>query len=106
MSDWKSVALYGAADIERVCGMYEIAEHAKVPGGRFKIKVLESVDGDYVAVSNVSVKGPDGACAGRAGLGRTEVEALQAALKYFMDDLDRMVDPNPEDFCWTSPETF
>ncbi len=95
MSSWKLVNLSGAAGIDRVCGVYEIAEHARIPGGRFKIKVLESVEGDYIAVTNVCLKAPDGTPDGRAGLGHSEVEAL-----------DKRADLGPADFYWTSPETF
>lgn len=106
MDDWKMVDLCGAGNIERVCGVYEIYEHNQMPFGFFKIKVMEDRNGNYVAVANVRLKAPDGSPEGQAGLGHSEVEALQDCLRSFMIALKERGECAPEDFSWTDPERF
>lgn len=106
MDDWKSVNLRGAGNIERICNVYEIYEHGRVPGGYFKIKVMETREGTYDAVANVALKGPDGASRGRAGMGNSEVEALQNCLRMFMEHLDERAEYDPDDFYWSDPVRF
>lgn len=106
MDDWKRVDLRGAGSIERVCGVYEIYEHDKMPFGFFKIKVIEGREGSYHAVANVCFKGPDGAPYGQAGMGDSESEALQDCLRSFMTELQKREQWGAEDFSWTDPERF
>ncbi|MEO7594687.1 MAG: hypothetical protein ABI134_25965, partial [Byssovorax sp.] len=68
MDDWKSIDLCGAGDIERVCNVYEIYGHDRLPAGYFKIKVMETREGIYDAVANVALKGPDAWLISLAGI--------------------------------------
>jgi hypothetical protein len=106
MSDWKSTDLCGAGNIERVCNTYEIYEHGRVPGGYFKIKVMESQEGNYEAVANLRFKSPDGSPHGWVGTGDSEAEALQDCLRLFMAALGEREEWAPEDFCWSDPVRF
>src|SRR5262245_3865777 len=103
---WRDVKLFGATRISRVCGIYEIIETTKVPGTKFKVKVLERGPGDFVAIPNICLKAPDGSPDGMAGLGRSEVEALQDALKWFMGELAKRDSCTPDDFEWSDPVDF
>ncbi|MDQ3335208.1 MAG: hypothetical protein M4D80_08600 [Myxococcota bacterium] len=103
--DWKTANLFGATDISRICGVYEIGS-MKVPGTKFKIKVLERGRGDFLAVPNVCLKASDGSEDWIAGLGKTELEALEDALKWFMGALQQREHVVPEDFEWSDPNDF
>lgn len=103
---WKEIDLCGATSVARVCNEYEFHELKKVPGTKFRIKVLERTDGGYIALPNVAVRGPDGYGDGRAGLGRTEAEALQNAVRAFMDDIAALSEPTEASFEWSDPSDF
>jgi hypothetical protein len=106
LADWKTIHLCGAGAIARVCGVYEITEIRRIPGGKFKIKVLERDRGDFAAFPNVSVKNSDGSSRGTCGLGADERAALQDAVKWFMSELDKRAEWAPEDFEWSDPLDF
>jgi hypothetical protein len=103
--DWRKVNLFGAGCIARICGIYEVTD-TRVPGAKFKIKVVERDSGDFMASLNVCLKAPDGSPNWMAGLGRTELEALEDALKWFMQDLSKRGRPNSDDFEWSDPIDF
>ncbi|WP_437570363.1 hypothetical protein [Sorangium sp. So ce542] len=102
---WRSINLHGAGAIARVCGLYEITD-TRVPGARFQIKVIEREPGDYLASLNVCLKSPDGSPNWQVGLGGTEMEALQNALKYFMDELAKKSACAPDEFEWSDSSDF
>jgi hypothetical protein len=97
--------LHGAASISKVCGIYEV-DDTRVPSAKFKVKVLERDRGDFLAVLNVCMKGPDGSPNWMAGLGKSEAEALEDALKWFMKDLAKREHFDDEDFEWSDPLDF
>jgi hypothetical protein len=103
--DWRNANLHGAARIARVCGLYEVTD-TRVPGTRFKVKILERAEGDFIALLNVCLKDRHGSPDGMAGLGGTEIEALEDALKWFMQDLAQRKTLNNDDFEWSDPLDF
>jgi len=106
MSSWKTINLFGAARIARVVGIYEITLPRRVPGGSFKIKVIESMDGSFAAFPNVCLKSSIGEPEWISGLGRSEAEALEDALRWFMRELDARPSVKDDDFEWSDPIDF
>jgi len=104
--NWRNINLFGATEIARVCGVYEITEMQYIPGTKFKIKVLERAKEDFIAIPNVSFRISDNTVDGMAGLGRTEEEALEDALRWFMEELMKRTDWSPNDFEWDDPIEF
>lgn len=104
--DWKDVSLCGATMLSRVCGEYEVIAPNIPYGGRFKIKVLERRDGTFLAMPNVCLKAADGSPDWSGGSGRSEAEALQALLKWFMEELQKRGSCSPHDFEWSDPRDF
>ncbi|MFO0553455.1 MAG: hypothetical protein U0271_34045 [Polyangiaceae bacterium] len=102
---WTTIDLHGAGAIAKVVGSYEVMD-ARIPGGRFKAKVLQHGDGGYVAHLNVCLKTEDGIPDGMAGNGRTEDLALQDAIKGFMMALAKRKALKDEDFEWSDPVDF
>lgn len=102
---WRDIDLHGAGAIERQCGLYEVVE-PRVPGGRFKVQVIEERGGRFVALLNVCLRASDGAPDGMAGLGRSEAEALEDGLASFMAALDERPGAGPEAFAWSDPLDF
>ncbi len=103
---WRTVDLHGASKIERVVGIFEVRDMRCLPWSRYKIKVLERSSGGFVAVANVCVKDANGAPDGEAGLGQTEVEALQDFIKRFGEALNSRANWQEEDFEWSDPREF
>jgi hypothetical protein len=104
--DWRAIDLHGAARISRVVNVFEIRDMRGIPWTKYKIKVLEEGSGGFLAVANVRVKNVDGTPDGEAGLGRTEVEALQDLIKRLGERLKSRKDWRDEDFEWTDPQDF
>ena len=103
--DWTEVDLNGAESIAKVCGVYEIQDMHRLPGGKFKIKVLQRAM-DFIALPNVCVKNVDGTPEWICGLGPTEAEALQDALNWIMKDLQARDSWLPEQLEWSDPIDF
>jgi len=104
--DWSAIDLHGAASISRVVNVFEIRDMRGIPWTKYKIKVLEEGSGGFLAVANVSVKDANGTADGEAGLGRTEVEALQDLITRLGKRLNSRKDWRDEDFEWTDPQDF
>lgn len=85
--------------------MYQIPDR-RVPGGGFKIKVVERDTGGFIALANVCLRAADGAADGMAGLGDTELEALSDCLKWLMAALAERGAPKESDFEWSDPSEF
>jgi hypothetical protein len=102
---WLKANLHGAGAIARLCAVYEITD-TRIPGSRFKAKVLQRGDAEYIASLNVCLKDAQGSPDWMAGLGRTELEALEDALKWFMSALKRRDSLGPDDFEWSDPLDF
>lgn len=104
--DWRAINLHGAASISRVVNVFEIRDMRGIPWTKYKIKVLEEASGGFLAVANVCVKNANGTPDGEAGLGRTEVEALQDLITRLGERLNSRKDWRDEDFEWTDPQDF
>lgn len=102
---WREVDLQGAKGISRVCGVYEITDMGRIPGGKFKVKVLEC-SRDFMAVPNVCSRAPDGTPDWMVGLGASEEEALQAAIVYTMGQLSKQESWRDEQLEWADPRDF
>ena len=104
--DWRATNLHGAASISRVVNVFEIRDMRAIPWTKYKIKVLEEGSGGFLAVANMCVKNANGTPDGEAGLGRTEVEALQDLITRLGERLNSRTDWRDEDFEWTDPQDF
>jgi len=104
-SDWKTIELFGAGAIDRVCAIYEISD-LRVPGTKFKVKVLERSIGDFIAVPNVYLRLADGTPDYISGIAKTQIEALRDLLKRFMPSLSRVTTDDSEQFEWADPHDF
>jgi hypothetical protein len=103
--NWKKMQLHGADGIAKLCGVYELTDAHRLPGGKFKIKVLERTD-DFIAVPNVCTKSEGGQPEWICGLGATELEALQDAIERIMLDLSSKDEWGEEDLEWSDPRDF
>jgi hypothetical protein len=104
---WAKVNLHGAKSIARVCGVYEIHDFLRIPEGKFKIKVLQRGPDEYVAYPNICVRSPAGIPGWTSGMGRSEEEALEDALKALAADLDALRGSlERERFEWSDPTDF
>ena len=104
--DWRNVELSGASSLSRLSSEYEVIAPKVPQGGRFKIKVLERQDGTFIAMPNVCLRDPDGSPDWLAGKGDTDAEALENALRWFMAELAKRDQCQPEDFEWSDPVDF
>jgi hypothetical protein len=79
--EWLRIDLHGAGRIARVCGLYEIQDPLRVPDGKFKVKVLQRGECDFLALANICVRTADGTPDWTSGVGATEAEALERLLR-------------------------
>ncbi|NMO19719.1 hypothetical protein HPC49_35275 [Pyxidicoccus fallax] len=103
--DWRAISLHGATGISRVTNVYEVQD-LRVPGTRYRIKVLERVQGDFLALPNMCVKNSGGEPEWISGLGRTEVDALQDAVSRTSEMLVSAARLATDDFEWSDPRDF
>ena len=101
---WKHIRLGGAGGIARTCSVCEITEH-RLPGGKFKVKVLERQE-DFVALVNVCIRSDGGVPEWTCGLGGSELEALQDAVDRMMVDLETRLAWSEQDLEWSDPRNF
>ncbi|MBN8229647.1 hypothetical protein JYK02_19230 [Corallococcus macrosporus] len=102
---WNAIPLRGAASISRVANIYEVQD-LRAPSTRYRIKVLERALGDFLAVPNLCVKTRTGEPDWIAGLGRTELEALEDAIARMGEALGAAERLTPDDFEWSDPHDF
>ena len=102
---WKAITLHGANSISRVASYFEVQDF-RVPGTKYRVKVLERALGDFLALPNVCMKGGTGTPEWIAGLGRTETEALQDAVDCINEALASAERRTPEDFEWSDSRDF
>lgn len=106
MNSWKTINLYGAVRISKVVGEFQIYETRKVPYGKFRIKVLEECQGCFSAFPNAAYKNNEGQPEWTSGRGCTIEEALEDAIKYFMESLPNEQFCTDDKFEWAAPEDF
>ena len=91
--------------LARVCGVFEVTD-LRVPGTRFRVKVIERGDsGEFLAFPNVCWKS-DGQPDWISGFGSTEEEALRDLLGWFLSELDRLGELRETDVEWADPRDF
>ncbi len=103
--DWKAINLHGGASISRVANIYELRDF-RIPSTIYRVKVLERGSGDFLALPNVVVKNKSGDPEWTAGLGRTELEALQDIIDRMDESLMSAERLTSEDFEWSDPRDF
>ena len=86
--NWLRINLHGAARIARVCGTYEVQDPLRVPDGKFKVKVLQRGESDFLALANICVRTDNGTPDWTSGSGATEADALEGLLRALGADLD------------------
>ncbi len=100
----------GVVRIDRVAEVFEIWPAEEFPLAKFKVKVLQREDGQFLGVPNVAIKNPvTGEPEWTSGLGDSIEEALQDALRYFFREVEDNRCDRPlaeEDFCWANPDDF
>ncbi len=112
MSDWRKIRIDGISKIERVAAEFEVWAVGKIPGAKFRVKIVEDSKGNYVGFPNIRILDHIGQTVdGIAGLGDTIDEALDDALKRFFDLLAQYEnrygrDLEEDDFVWSGPEDF
>lgn len=102
---WKQVDLHGSVSISRLCGEYVIDDVARLPGPGYRVKVFERKE-DFLALPNIRFRLADGSVDGTCGLGATEVEALQDAIKGVADLLSARRSWTEADLDWVDPRDF
>lgn len=105
MNSWREINLFGARTISKIVNVFEV-EAKGLPGERFKIKVIEQLDGKFVAMPNVCAKNSSGVPEWICGLGETSEEALEDALKWFMRSLEKFQPFKDADVEWMDSQDF
>jgi len=105
LSNWKEIDLHGSVGISRLCGEYVIHDVARIAGTKYRIKVFERRD-DFLALPNIAFRAPDGSVDGTCGLGATELEALQDAIKGVAELLSSRPKWEEGDLDWVDPRDF
>lgn len=99
MEDWKKIKIEGIAKIERLVDEFEVWEFDKIPYGKFKVKVFETIDGKYTGRTNLMVMDKtNNFCAG-IGKGSTVQDALADTIRYFytlVDEVDNLTEKSFE----------
>ncbi|WP_157758170.1 hypothetical protein [Cystobacter fuscus] len=103
--NWREIALHGAVNIARVVNIYEVQD-LRVPGGKYRVKVLERGQGSFFAIPNVCVKTSAGTPDWTGGYGSTDVEARQDAVVQVGAMLGSGERFKPDDFEWSDPHDF
>jgi hypothetical protein len=98
--DWKTIDV--GPKIEKVVGYFVIVFPPKVCWTRFKVKIIETQDGELIGVPNLSFKG----VSGRAGNGHTIAEALQDTVSKFLLTLSEKGEFHENDLDWVDPNVF
>jgi hypothetical protein len=107
MPDWRAIQIDGLGPLERVVEVFQVGPPLELlPFARFKVKVLERVNGSFLGVLNVAVLGPDGFPLWEAGLGGSVEEALEDALRRFVRNVDERNPQCEADFAWSDPAEF
>lgn len=102
MEEWRNISIEGIASIEKVCAVFEVWCKEKVPyGGKFKIKILENILGDYTGIPNVAFKDKeDGSVDWICGYGNDVSEALEDTIKCFLETIQGKENLSEDEFEW------
>jgi hypothetical protein len=103
---WKAIDLHGFGSIARVCAVFELYDARVLPGGRFKIKVIELSAGGFGAHSNMLPKRSDGTPDYISGLGSSPVSALEDLLERLARSMTDCNPTNETSFAWSDPHDF
>jgi hypothetical protein len=100
----------GVIRIDRVVEHLEVWVDQSFPFAKFKVKVLESSSGDFLAIANVNVRNASSRVPEHvSGLGSTVEEAVDDLLVRFVSEA-RVHSPvgglTEADFEWSAPEDF
>ena len=95
MEDWKNIKINGIAKIERLVDEFEVWELNKIPYGKFKVKVFESIDGKFTGRTNLMVIDKTNSFCAGVGYGNTVSEALRDTIRYFyslIEEVDNLTE--------------
>jgi hypothetical protein len=74
----------GVARIDRVAAVFDIWSDGSLPFAKFKIKVIERGQNDYLGVPNIAIRNPlTGDPEYTSGLGKTIEDALVDTIRFF-----------------------
>jgi hypothetical protein len=106
MENWKKLKIEGIS-IEKVVGLFEVWAVNKIPFAKFRVKILEKTDGNFIGIANIRLKNLNNNMPeGEAGFGKNPCEALQDAIERLMKEVDERQNLVDEDFEWADPEDF
>ncbi len=106
MNDWRDTNLHGCGDIARIVDVFQLGAPSVCPFAFFKIKVLERQNGSFLAVPNVARLGTDGSPDWTSGLGNSANDALQDAIRWFVESVKGAGDLPVSEFEWADPADF
>ena len=100
----------GIIRIDKVVSELEVWLDASFPFAKFKVKVLERSNGDYLAVPNLARRDRvSGERDGLSGLGDDPEEAVNDLLARFVSNVRENsigIELSEADFEWSAPEDF
>lgn len=106
MDTWKKIKVDGIASIDRCVAEFDVGELKKTPYAKFKVKIYEKQDGNFLGITNLQVKDKDGCPYGSVGYGKSVKDALEDTIKYFLKMLDEKEYWKEEDFECADPYDF
>ncbi|MDC0760598.1 hypothetical protein POF51_07840 [Brevibacillus sp. AG] len=105
--NWKSVSDFRVTQIDKVVGEYDVWAHVFLPFPKFKVKIKENSRGGFTGQVNVALKSSaDESPDWIVGFGNTPNEALEDAIKYFLNSVPENESLTEEDFEWADPHDF
>lgn len=107
MSEWELIKSAGIARIEKCVAEFQVWELYKTPYGKFKVKVYQRTQGEFVGYTNIMVKNAfDGTPECGVGYGSSTAEALENTIQNLLELLNFKQQFNEEDFEWSDPHDF
>ena len=105
--NWRNIQIVGIASVDKLVAEFQVWELNKTPYGKFKVRVYEKKDGNFVGYTNIQLKPLDDECPeSGVGYGATVDEALNDTINYFMNMINLREDLSEEDFDWSDPHDF
>ncbi|MFZ3589954.1 hypothetical protein ACOI1C_11895 [Bacillus sp. DJP31] len=107
MGNWKDINIQGIARIEKVVGEFIVWELDKTPYGKFKVKIIENLQGTFTGYPNIELKNKeDGSPEWVSGMGQTIDEALEDTLKCFLEMINEREELTEDNFEWSDRYDF